>query len=340
MPAVMKLNELNGPQKAALLLVHLGKERASKVLRELRESEVEEIMTEVAHLDNIGAEKVDEVLFEFRDMAMARSFIARGGMGFAKEMLVDSLGPTKAQEIIERLNETSMERPFEFLRGADPRQMLSFLQDEHPQTIALVLAHLHPERAAIIVSGLPEHLQGDVARRIATMDRTSPEVLRQVAEVLQKKTSTLLSPSQEATAAGGVQPLVDILNRSDRATEKLILENLERSDPDLADEVRNRMFVFEDITSLDDRSVQLVLREIDSKDLAVALKGVREDVRDKVLKNMSERAATGLAEEIDLLGPVRLKQVEESQAGVVKAIRRLEEAGQIVINRGGDEFVQ
>lgn len=332
---------LTGPQKAALLLVHLGKERASKVLKVLREGEVEEIMTEVARMHNVDSRHVEHVIDEFRELAQAHSYVARGGIGYAAEMLEETLGAGRAREIIDRLSAQALELPFEFLRAADPRQVLTFLQDEHPQTIALVLAHLHPEQAALVMSGLPEHLQGDIARRIAVMDRTSPEVVRQVEAVLEKKASSLLANAggPETAVQGGVTPLVDILNRADRATEKLILENLERSDPELADEVRNRMFVFEDVIKLDDRSVQLVLREVDSKELAVALKGVNETVREKVLKNMSERAAQALKEEIDLLGPVRLKNVEEAQGAVVRAIRSLEEAGQIVISRGADEFI-
>lgn len=330
--------QLTGPQKAAMVLVHLGKERAGKVLKSMRETEIEDLMAEVARLGDVDPKAMEKTLTEFRDMASAHMYFAKGGLSYAREMLEESLGRDKAREIVERLTLTTMELPFEFLRAADPRQVLTFLQDEHPQTIALVMAHILPDQAALVMSGLPEAVQGEVARRIAQMDRTSPEVIRQVEGVLERKSSTLLQPS-ESSNAGGIQPLVEILNRSDRTTEKLILENLARTDPDLADEVRNRMFVFEDITSLEDRSVQLVLREIDSKELAIALKGVRDDVRDKVTGNMSERAGAALKDEIELLGPVRLKQVEEAQGNIVKAIRRLEEAGQIIVSRGGEEFV-
>jgi flagellar motor switch protein FliG len=329
---------LTGPQKAAMVLVHLGKDKASKILRSMRESEVEELMSEVARLGDIDPKSMEKTLVEFRDLASAQSYFSKGGLNYAKEMLEESLGREKAREMIERLQLTAMELPFEFLRQADARQILTFLQDEHPQTIALVLAHILPDQAALVMSGLPEGVQGEVASRIAQMDRTSPEVIRQVESVLERKSSTLLQPT-ESSNAGGIQPLVEILNRSDRTTEKLILENLARTDPELAEEVRARMFVFEDITSLEDRSVQLVLREVDSKELAVALKGVREDVAEKVLGNMSERAAATLRDEISLLGPTRLKQVEEAQGNIVKVIRRLEEAGQIVISRGGEEFV-
>jgi flagellar motor switch protein FliG len=216
--------------------------------------------------------------------------------------------------------------------------VLSYLQDEHPQTIALVLAHMHPDAAAMVLGALPEEEQRDVAQRIAKMDRTSPEVIEQVEAILERKLSTVIQQS-DFSSAGGIQSLVDILNRSDRGTERLILEGLEEGDPELADEVRNRMFVFEDIITLDDRSVQMVLRQVDAKELAIALKGVDQKVREKIMHNMSERAAANLAEEINLLGPVKLKTVEESQAAVVRVIRVLEEAGQIVMSRGSDELV-
>lgn len=329
---------LSGAQKAAVLLLQLGKERSAKVLRTMKDAEVEDVMAEIARLDEVDGETVDQVLEEFRDLATARGYVAQGGMAFAKELLEASMGTSKAQEIMGRLTASMVDVPFEFLRRADPRQVLTYLQDEHPQTIALVIAHMHADHAAMVLSGLSEELQADVAHRVATMDRTSPEVIARVEAVLERKLSSLLQAGDLATA-GGVQPLVDILNRSDRATERLILEGLETRDAELAEAVRSRMFVFEDIVTLDDRSVQLVLREVDAKDLAVALKGVREDVRDKITRNMSERAATNLVEEIDLLGPVRLKTVEEAQAQVVRVIRTLEESGQILLSRGGDEFV-
>lgn len=329
---------LTGPQKAAMVLVHLGPERAGKVLKSMRESEIEDLMAEVARLGDIDPKTMERTLTEFRDMAAAQTYFAKGGLNFARDMLEATLGKDKAREIVERLTLTTMELPFEFLRQADPRQVLTFLQEEHPQTIALVLGHITPDQAALVLSGLAEQVQAEVASRIAQMDRTSPEVIRHVESVLERKSSMLIQPSDSAVA-GGIQPLVEILNRSDRTTEKLILENLAQTNPALADEVRNRMFVFEDIISLEDRSVQLVLREIDSKELAIALKGVNDTVRDKVLTNMSERAAITLKEEIELLPPTRLKQVEEAQGNIVKVIRRLEEAGQIVVSRGGEEFV-
>jgi len=330
--------KFTGTKKAAILLMQAGKEHASSVLRSMREQEVAEIMAEVARLHHLEANEIAEVLSEFQDIYSARSQIAQGGYSTARELLEASFGGQKADEILDNLGVTMVAAPFEFLRRADTRQVLTYLQDEHPQTIALVLAHMNPDAAALVLSSLPEELQRDVALRVAKMDRTSPEVIEQVEAILERKLSTVIQQSDFAQA-GGLQTLVDILNSADRATERLILEGLDNQDSELADEVRNRMFVFEDIDTLDDRSVQLVLRSVDAKELAVALKGVDAKVRNKVMKNMSERAAANLAEEIQLLGPVKLKTVEEAQAGVVRVIRTLEEAGQIDMARGGDELV-
>jgi flagellar motor switch protein FliG len=330
--------ELTGVQKAAVLLMQLDRERSAKVLRSLRESEVADIMAEVARLRSIDGDVVGEVMNEFRDMAQTRTAITSGGIEMARLMLEESLGGEKAAEILGRVSAGMVELPFEFLRRADPRQVLNFIQDEHPQTITLVLAHMSAEAAALVMSGLSEELQRDVSHRLAVMDRTSPDVIDHVEAVLERKLSSVLAPTEFA-AVGGVQSLVDILNRSDRGTERLILEGLERNDPEIADEVRQRMFVFEDVLTLDDRSVQLVLRQVDSKELAVALKGVREDVREKIARNMSERAALNLKEEIESLGPVRLKSVEEAQGAIVRVIRALEESGQVVLSRSADEFV-
>jgi flagellar motor switch protein FliG len=330
---------LSGAQKAAVLLLQMGKERSAKVLRSMRESEVAEIMAEVARLRNVDSNRVAEVLEEFRSMAEQKISFTSGGLELARSILEETLGQDQASEILDRVTQGRLELPFEFLHRADPRQVLSFIENEHPQTITLVLAHMPADRAAMVLSGLPEDRQRTVAHRLATMDRTSPDVIEQVEQALERRLSSVLQPS-EMSAVGGVQSLVDILNRSDRGTERLILETLEREDPELADEVRQRMFVFEDIVQLDDKSVQLVLRQVDTKDLAVALKGVRPDVRQLILRNMSERAAQNLTEEIDLLGPVRLKSVEESQGGIVRVIRALEESGQLVLNRSADEFVE
>jgi len=287
----------------------------------------------------VNSTVVEEVVGEFKEMADAKVTVTAGGLERARSLLVESLGGDKATEILDRVTASLIELPFEFLRRADPRQVLSFIADEHPQTIALVLAYMTPDQAAMVMSGLSEDLQRDVAMRLAVMDRTSPEVVAHVEKQLERKLSSVLQPS-ELSSVGGVQSLVDILNRSDRATERLILEGLENRDSELADEVRQRMFVFEDIAGLDDRSIQLVLRQVDSKELAVALKGVRQEVREAITRNMSERAGANLVEEIALLGAVRLKTVEEAQGAIVRVVRALEESGQLVLVRSADEFVE
>lgn len=329
---------LTGVRKAAVLIMQMGTERSAKVLRSLRQSEVQEIMGEVARLESVDPGSADEVLHEFREHLRAREHVAQGGVERARELLEESLGDEKAREILESLGASVTSSPFEFLRRADPRQIVTYLQDEHPQTIALVLAHMNPEAGALVLGSLGERPQREVARCLATMDRTSPEVIEEIQAVLEPKFSSVVQQA-DLSSAGGVQALVDIINRSDRGTERLILEGLEQDNPELADEVRSRMFVFEDIVALDDRSVQLVLRQVDSKDLAIALKGVPTQVRDKILQNMSERARQNLVEEIELLGPMRLQTVEESQGAVVRVIRALEESGQILISRSNDEFV-
>ncbi|WP_433610109.1 flagellar motor switch protein FliG [Dactylosporangium sp. CA-139114] len=335
----MVTGEMTGLRKAAILLVQMGKDEAAKIMAHLREAEVEELTAEIVRLGQVEADVANVVLEEFHDMATGHKYVGQGGMDFARDLLEASLGRERAGEIVGRLNTVFMDVPFGFLGQADPRQLLSFLQDEHPQTIALVLAHMTATQASQILSGLAPELQADVAHRIAVMDRTSPDIIRQVEATLERKMSSVLQPN-DLSNVGGLEPLVEIINRTDRATERLILEGLAGRNPELAEEIRSKMFMFEDIVSLDDRSIQLVLRQVETNDLATALKGVREEVRQKVMKNLSERAAENLADEIEMLGPVRLRQVEESQAKIVQAIRTLEESGQIVISRGDDdEFV-
>lgn len=329
-------DDLPGLRKAAILLVQLGQDKASRVLAELHEAEMEELVAEIARLQTVESDIADSVLSEFFELAVARKYVSQGGLSFARDVLEDSLGPERAREVMSRLEASISELPFQFLRRTDARQLLSFLQDEHPQTIALVLAHLSADQASLVLSNLAPLLQADVAHRIAVMDRTSPDIVRKVETILQRRMSSVLQPTDLSTV-GGLEPLIEIINRSDRATERMILDGLEGRDPELAEQVRAHMFMFEDIIGLDDRSVQAVLREVDTAELATALKGVRPDVRDKVLKNLSERAAENLNEEIELLGPVRVSVVEEAQAKVVRVIRRLEESGQIVVRRGDDD---
>jgi flagellar motor switch protein FliG len=331
----LSTTSMTGLRKAAVLLVRMGKEYSSRVLASLSEAEVEELSAEIARLGKLEPDVVGDVIDEFYAMATTKHAGA-GGMQYARELLEASLGPERANLILDRLQASMNDMPFNFLSHADPRQLLSYVQHEHPQTIALVLAHVPSALASSILSGLAPEVQSDVAHRIAVMDRTSPDVIRQVEVALQRKLSTVLQPDELSTV-GGLDPLVDIINRSDRTTERLILEALEARNPEIAEEIRRRMFMFEDIVNLDDRSVQLVLRQVEPSDLATALKGVNEAVRDKVTGNLSERGRENLLEEIDLLGPVKVKMVEESQQKIVAVIRSLEDSGQIEIQRGGEQ---
>jgi flagellar motor switch protein FliG len=329
-------DSMTGLRKAAVLLVQMGKENCAKIMAQLRESEVEDLTGEIARMGTVEGDTVNKVLEEFHGIAMASSYAAKGGMTYARDVLEAAVGKERAAEIVARLNAAIQDMPFGFLQKADARQVLSFLQNEHPQTIALVLAHMPARGASAILSGLDSKLQAEVAHRIATMDRTSPEIIRQVESTLERKLSSVLQPS-DLSNVGGLDPLVKIINRADRATERLILDGLSARDPELAETIRSKMFMFEDIVKIDDRGIQLVLRQVETSDLATALKGVRKEVRDKIMKNLSERAGENLADEIELLGPVRLSNVEEAQTKIVQQIRTLEESGQIVLSRGDDE---
>jgi flagellar motor switch protein FliG len=328
-----------GVRKAAILLVQMGRERAAAVMSHLSETEVEAVSAEIAQLEAIGGSETESVLGEFHAMMTARAHISQGGLSFAQQVLEESLGSERASEIISRLQAAAVKMPFQFLHRADPAQLRSFIADEHPQVIALVLAHMTADKASLLLAGLPPTIQADVAHRIAVMDRTSPDVIRAVESTLERRLSSMLQPN-EMKQVGGIDPLVDIINRSDRSTERQIVEGLEALDPALADQIKSKMFMFEDITTLEDRSIQLVLREVDTAELALALKGVPDLVREKITKNLSERAATNLLEEVELLGTVRLRQVEEAQQNIIRVIRQLEEQGQIMVRRGNDdEFI-
>lgn len=329
--------DMNGRQKAAVFLVTLGSEISAEIFKHLREDEIETLTFEIARLETVDPEMRDSVLLEFRDLMMAQEFITTGGIDYARELLEKSLGNQKAVDIINRLTSSLQTRPFDFIRRTDPAHLMNFIQQEHPQTIALILAYLEPGKASVILGQLPGEIQSDVARRIATMDRTSPDVLREVERVLEKKLSTL--SSEDYTAAGGVDSIVDILNMVDRSTERQIIETLEEDDPELAEEIKKRMFVFEDIVMLDDKAIQKVLREVDTQELSKALKSVDSEVQDKIFRNMSKRAASLLKEDMEFMGPTRRKDVEEAQQKIVAVIRKLEEAGEVVIARSGEEDV-
>ena len=336
LPPAPKRPEMPGLRKAAVFLAQMTKDEAGVLLAKLRPREVESLTRELMKLNTVEPEDVDGVLTEFHEMMAAQRYVGRGGVDFAREILAAGLGEDKAEGILARLNVVYTEVPFASLRNVDVRQLVTFLKDEHPQVIALVLAHMTPAQSAEVLSAFAPEQQAEVAHRIATMDRTTPEMVRLVEEELGRRMGSLLA-HQDMSTVGGVETLVEIINRSPRPTERSILEWLDNTDPELAEQVRAQMFVFEDIVTIDDRSMQLVLREVEANDLATALKGVRPDVRDKVVRNLSERAAENLAEEIELLGPVRTRTVEEAQGKVVGVIRTLEEQGVLTINRGGDD---
>lgn len=328
--------KLKGLQKAAVLLLTLGPDTSAKVLKQhFPESEIERLTYTISNLGRVPQEVRDSVIEEFLELQQVRSHIVQGGVKHAKEILERAVGHHKAEEIIRRLTQTAAIIPFSSLRKTDPKHLLSFIRDEHPQTIALILSYLDPSQAAAILSALPQELQTEIARRIAVMERTSPEIVHEIQRVLEHKMMTVVPVEQ--TQAGGVESLVAILNMVDRATEKSILEELENEDPALADEVRRRMFMFEDIVKLDDVSIQRILREVNTKDLAIALRGAAEEVKNRIFKNMSQRAGKMLKDELEFMGPVRLRQVEEAQQKIVKIIRALEEAGEIIIARGGED---
>lgn len=330
--------ELSNQEKAAILFIALGPEYSAKLFQHMDDDEIERITLEIANHRQVSAEQKSAVISEFYQMAMARDYISTGGLEYAQSVLEKALGSDKAMDIINRLTTSLQVRPFDFLRKTDPSQLLNFIQNEHPQTIALIMAYLDADQAATVLGSLPADAQADVARRIAVMDRTSPDIIREVERVLERKLSSLVT--QDFAAAGGVKQIVEVLNRVDRTTEKSIIENLEVDHPELAEEIKRLMFVFEDIVQLDDRSLQMVLREVDQKDLSLALKATPAEVSDKVFKNMSKRAADMLREEIEFMGPVKIRDVEEAQQKIVNVIRQLEDKGEIVISRGqGDEMI-
>ena len=331
----MAKTELDGVAKAAILLITLGPEKAAKIFKHLKEEEIEQLTLEIANTNSVSPKLKDEVLNEFYEICIAQQYIAEGGITSAKDLLEKALGIDKAMDVISKLTASLQVRPFEFLRKTDASQLLNFIQDEHPQTIALILSYLSAGQASQVVAALPPEKQADVAKRIAQMDRTSPDIIKEVEKVLERKLSSLVN--QDYTIIGGVDSIVEILNAVDRSTEKHIMETLEIDEPELADEIRKKMFVFEDILSLDDRAIQRVLRDVDNNELAVALKNANEEVQNVIFRNLSKRLAAMIKEDMDFMGPVRIKDVEEAQQKIVNIIRKLEDAGEIVVARGGGD---
>ncbi|MGD6816170.1 flagellar motor switch protein FliG [Metabacillus sp. 84] len=329
--------KLSGKQKAAILLISMGPDVSASVYKHLSEEEIERLTLEISGVRTVDSSKKEDIVEEFHEIAMAQDFISSGGIAYAKEVLQKALGEERAVSIISRLTSTLQVKPFDFARKAEPTQILNFIQNEHPQTISLILSYLDPVQAGQILSELPQEVQADIARRIAVMDRTSPEIINEVEQVLEKKLSSAFT--QDYTQTGGVEAVVEVLNGVDRSTERTILDALEIQDPELAEEIKKRMFVFEDIVTLDNRAIQRVIRDVDNEDLKLSLKVASEEVRDIVFKNMSTRMAETFKEEMEYMGPVRLRDVEESQSRIVGVIRRLEENGEIVIARGGGDDI-
>ncbi|ACV61603.1 flagellar motor switch protein FliG [Desulfofarcimen acetoxidans DSM 771] len=334
----VKNGKLTGYQKAAILLISMGSDLSSVILKEdFYEKDIERLSVEISKFDRIPAEIMESVLSEFNDLYQARQYLLLGGVKYAQDILEKTLGTQKALDIMKKLAGRDSNIPFASLRKTDPRHLMSYLQDEHPQIVALILAYLESEQSSAILSALPHDVQSDISKRIATMGRPSPEVVKEVERVLAHKMSEVLD--KDNAEIGGVKTLVNILNMVDRSTERSILKDLEEEDPMLAEEIRKRMFVFENIVKLSDSDVQRVLRDVNPKDLAVALRGASEEVSNKIFKNQSKRSAGMLKEEIDLMGPVRLKVVEESQQKIVKIIRTLEDAGEVTISQGEEDAV-
>ncbi|MBF4499939.1 flagellar motor switch protein FliG [Savagea sp. SN6] len=329
--------EMTGRQKAALLLISLGPELSAQVFKHLDEDEMEKLTLEISGVKKVESEVKDQVIEEFHNIALAQDYISQGGIGYAKTVLEKALGKDHAQTIINRLTSSLQVRPFDFARRADPAQVLNFIQNEHPQTIALILSYLEPEQAGMILSSLSQDVQADIAKRIATMESTSPEVISEIESVLERKLSSTVT--QDFTETGGVDAVVEVLNGVDRSTEKTILDTLEIQDPELAEEIRKRMFVFEDIVTLDNRSIQRIIRDLENEDLILSMKVSSEEVKEILFQNMSSRMAESFKDEMEIMGPVRLKDVEEAQSRIVSTIRRLEDAGEIIIARGGGDDI-
>lgn len=337
MEIARKTKQLTGKQKAAILLISLGPDVSAEVYKHLSEEEIEKLSLEISSVQKVDTHLKEEILEQFHQIAIAQDYISQGGVGYAKTVLEKAFGKQEALSIINRLTSSLQVRPFDFARKADPNQVLNFIQGEHPQTIALVLSYLDPEQAGQILSELEEDVQADIASRIATMDSTPPDIITEIEQVLEKNISSSLT--EDYTQTGGIQAVVEVLNEVDRSTERTILDTLEIQDPELAEEIKKRMFIFDDIVILDNRAIQRIIREVENEDLRLALRVASDEVKDVIFKNMSQRMAETFKEEMEYMGPVRLRDVEEAQTRIVGTIRRLDEIGEIVIARGGGDDI-
>ncbi len=328
--------EISGLRKSAILVLTLEQAVAAVILKNLDELQIEELSREIAGLGPVTQVMRDEVVNEFYQLALARSYADEGGWEYAKNLLSKSLPEAQARKIIEQVNQTIQSAPFAFLQKAESENLLTFIQDEHPQTIALILAHLKPSQASEVLVGLPGQKQVEVVKRIANMEQTNPEVIKEVERGLEHRLSAMITQTFEK--AGGVDTVAEMLNLADRATEKSIMEGLEAEDPDLVEQIRRLMFVFEDIMMVNDKGIQSMLKEVDNDDLSLALKTASQELKDKIFKNMSERAAQLIKEDMEYMGPVRVSDVEAAQQKIVDVVRRLEETGEIIVSgRGGEK---
>ena len=326
----------NGRRRAAALLIALGPELAADVMRTLPEEDISRLTWEIVGIGSLSSKEREDIMSTFYETLVGRDFVSVGGLEYAQDMLTRAMGKDRADEVVAKLSTHTGARPFQFLQQADPNDLVNFIQSEHPQIVALILAYLPTEFASVLLQRLPEDTQAEVSVRLAMMERTSPEVMEDIESAMRARLGTVFAPRQELTA-GGIDAVVAILRKVDLQTEKAILEGLKKTDPDTANEIKKRMFVFENITLLDDRSIQRVLRDIDAKDMGLALKGASDEVRERIISNMSERAGKMLKEDMAALGPVRMRHVEEAQGRIVAAIRQLEEAEEIFVMRGGEE---
>ena len=341
MAETIKFQNMTNSQKVAALLIVLGPATASEILKNIPDDElIEQITMDIASLNKVSPDILDNILEEFHSLFQASSYLSIGGMNYAKTLLENAYGGEKSQNILDKLVTAMHSNPFDFFNDADPSQLASSFQNENPQLVALVLAYIKPEKAAQVLNSLPPALQVSVSMKIAEMDRTNPEILSEIEKIVESKFSSVVT--QDFSKAGGVEALASILNRSDRTTEKIIMESLESKNLEIAEKVRELMFVFEDIIFLDDRAIQRLLREVESRDLGLALKGSNSEVKEKIFKNMSERARQILQDDMEYMGPVRAKEVQECQTKIVSIIRALEAAGEIVLMRDGmeEEFIE
>jgi len=336
MAPILEIQNMTTTQKVAALLIVLGPTTASEVLKNISDDDLlEQITLDIANLHKVSSEVLNSILEEFKAIFQASNYLSAGGMTYAKELLEKAYGNEQAKKILDRLVVLMNSNPFQFFNEADPGQLATSFQNENPQLIALIMAYLKPEHSAQVLNYLPPEVQAQVAVKIADMDTTNPEILAEIEKIVESKFSSVVV--QDFSKAGGVESLANILNHADRATERNVIELLEVQNPELAEEVRELMFVFEDIVNLEDRAIQRILREVDTKDLAMSLKGTKEDVKEKIFKNMSERAQAMLRDEMEYMGPVRAKEVQENQSKIVGVIRTLEVAGEIIVSRENNE---